>query len=143
MVQFYSQFLIGCFSYNVCITSWYCIDSFDQSFMGCQKYYVFLMIARIMTQSKSIAIPYYYKSTRDALFTIYRTEGWKALYKGLGPSLIGVSHVVVQFPTYEKIKSILFSIDVLIRKTTRKYRIKHFDCFFNIKNDCFHSYLSS
>lgn len=53
---------------------------------------------------------YYYTSTRHALYQIYNTEGWKALYKGLGPSLLGVSHVVVQFPIYEHIKQLCTSI---------------------------------
>ena len=45
--------------------------------------------------------PYYYTSTFNAFATIFQKEGWKALYKGLGPSLFGVSHVMVQFPLYE------------------------------------------
>ena len=39
------------------------------------------------------------------MITIYRTEGFRAFYKGLLPSLIGVSHVAVQFPLYEKAKA--------------------------------------
>ena len=46
-----------------------------------------------------------YRTTWDAIRTIYRTEGLRAFYKGLLPSLIGVSHVAVQFPLYEKAKS--------------------------------------
>ena len=29
---------------------------------------------------------------------IYETEGWKAFYKGLGASFLGLSHVAIQFP---------------------------------------------
>jgi solute carrier family 25 folate transporter 32 len=49
--------------------------------------------------------PYYYKSVRNALIEIPRKEGWKALFKGLGPSMMGVGNVAIQFPLYEKIKS--------------------------------------
>ncbi|KAJ3312547.1 hypothetical protein HDV04_002864 [Boothiomyces sp. JEL0838] len=63
---------------------------------------------RIMTQplAPTTHYPYYYTSTLDALSTILRKEGWPALYKGLGPSVLGVSHVVVQFPLYEYLKSL-------------------------------------
>ncbi|ODN82873.1 hypothetical protein L202_01131 [Cryptococcus amylolentus CBS 6039] len=46
-----------------------------------------------------------YKNTLEAIADIYRHEGPKAFYKGLLPSLMGVSHVAVQFPLYEKAKS--------------------------------------
>lgn len=46
-----------------------------------------------------------YRHTLDAVVRIYRTEGFRAFYKGLLPSLMGVSHVAVQFPLYEKAKS--------------------------------------
>ncbi|TPX36642.1 hypothetical protein SmJEL517_g01321 [Synchytrium microbalum] len=58
---------------------------------------------RFMTQSRATA--YHYSSTWSAFATIIRVEGWRTLYKGLGPSLLGVSHVCVQFPLYEKLKS--------------------------------------
>lgn len=45
-----------------------------------------------------------YRHTLDAVRTIYRTEGLQAFYKGLTPSLMGVSHVAVQFPLYEQLK---------------------------------------
>lgn len=46
-----------------------------------------------------------YRSTLEAFSTIYRSEGLKAFYKGLLPSLFGVVHVAVQFPLYEKAKT--------------------------------------
>ena len=45
-----------------------------------------------------------YKHTLQAFASIYRNEGFRAFYKGLLPSLMGVSHVAVQFPLYEKAK---------------------------------------
>lgn len=45
-----------------------------------------------------------YKHTLDACRTIYREEGLGAFYKGLAPSLLGVTHVAVQFPLYEQLK---------------------------------------
>lgn len=42
-----------------------------------------------------------YRGVADALVTIARTEGFRALYKGLLVSWIGATHVAVQFPLYE------------------------------------------
>jgi solute carrier family 25 folate transporter 32 len=41
----------------------------------------------------------------SSLRTVAREEGLKGLYRGLFPSLLGVAHVCVQFPLYEKFKS--------------------------------------
>ncbi|KIJ54845.1 hypothetical protein M422DRAFT_24741 [Sphaerobolus stellatus SS14] len=46
-----------------------------------------------------------YRHTLDAFITIYRTEGIRAFYRGLLPSLLGIMHVAVQFPLYEKLRS--------------------------------------
>lgn len=45
-----------------------------------------------------------YRHTWDAFVTIYRTEGIAAFYRGLFPSLLGITHVAVQFPLYEQLK---------------------------------------
>ena len=45
-----------------------------------------------------------YGNTLDAFLRIYRGEGIYAFYRGLIPSLVGVSHVAVQFPLYEELK---------------------------------------
>lgn len=45
-----------------------------------------------------------YRNILDAFAKIYRREGLGGFYKGLFPSLLGVSHVVVQFPLYEHFK---------------------------------------
>ncbi|RUS31001.1 mitochondrial NAD transporter [Jimgerdemannia flammicorona] len=57
---------------------------------------------RFMTQNEHTA--YRYRNTANAFTTIARTEGLRGFYKGLGPSLMGVSHVAVQFPLYERLK---------------------------------------
>jgi len=45
-----------------------------------------------------------YRNTLDAIRTIYRAEGISAFYRGLFPSLLGITHVAVQFPLYERLK---------------------------------------
>jgi len=40
-----------------------------------------------------------YKGTLDAVKTIVRTEGWKGLYAGLTPSIIGSSELLLAAAT--------------------------------------------
>lgn len=46
-----------------------------------------------------------YHGTVDAFRKIVRNEGWKVLWSGLMPSMIGLIHVAIQFPMYEKFKT--------------------------------------
>lgn len=55
------------------------------------------------TQEASAADPRY-RHTIDAIRRIYKTEGIRSFYRGLVPSLFGVSHIAVQFPMYEQLK---------------------------------------
>ncbi|KIM58778.1 hypothetical protein SCLCIDRAFT_1218328 [Scleroderma citrinum Foug A] len=56
---------------------------------------------RFMTQSRREVR---YRHTFDAARIIHETEGIRAFYRGLLPSLIGITHPAVQFPLYEWLK---------------------------------------
>lgn len=60
---------------------------------------------RFMTQS-ALDPSERYRHTWDALARIYRKEGIPGFYRGLLPSLFGISHVCIQFPLYEHLKRI-------------------------------------
>lgn len=61
-----------------------------------------------------------YRSIGHCFKTIYKDEGLKGFTKGLGPSLLGLFHVCVQFPLYENMK-----IDLANRsdKTTKDLNV--------------------
>ncbi|KAJ9478413.1 Mitochondrial nicotinamide adenine dinucleotide transporter 1 [Pseudozyma hubeiensis] len=61
---------------------------------------------RFMLQSHKDTGVKPYRHTGDAFVQIYKSEGLRGFYKGLLPSLFGVSHVAVQFPLYESFKGL-------------------------------------
>jgi len=71
---------------------------------------IWVIKTRLMAQSgwraasNNARPPWHYSSTLDAARKMYRSEGILAFYSGLGPALLGLAHVAVQFPLYEYFK---------------------------------------
>lgn len=45
-----------------------------------------------------------YKSLWKSIYRVYKNEGFLSLYTGLAASMLNISHVLVYFPIYEKLK---------------------------------------
>ncbi|KAK9467392.1 mitochondrial carrier domain-containing protein [Lipomyces arxii] len=63
---------------------------------------VWVVKTRLMTQNANTS--WYYRSTIDAFRQMYKHEGIQSFYAGLLPALLGLTHVAIQFPLYEKFK---------------------------------------
>jgi solute carrier family 25 folate transporter 32 len=71
---------------------------------------IWVIKTRLMSQVSRKATngarpPWHYRSTWDAARKMYKTEGILSFYSGLTPALLGLTHVAVQFPTYEYLKT--------------------------------------
>lgn len=65
---------------------------------------IWVVKTRLMLQSNLGPASTHYKGTLDAFRCIWNQEGIRALYRGLVPSLLGLFHVAIHFPVYEKLK---------------------------------------
>lgn len=63
------------------------------------------LVSQTSTSTKNT--PREYKSAMDVARKLYCREGVTSFYTGLVPALLGVTHLVVQFPLYEQFKSYL------------------------------------
>lgn len=57
------------------------------------------------TSRPTLQVPWNYSSTFDAARKMYTSEGILSFYSGLTPALLGLTHVAVQFPVYEYLKT--------------------------------------
>ena len=65
---------------------------------------IWVVKTRLMLQSNLGPYSTQYKGTMDAFQCIWNQEGIRAFYRGLVPSLLGLFHVAIHFPVYEKLK---------------------------------------
>ncbi|KXS17666.1 solute carrier family 25, member 32b [Gonapodya prolifera JEL478] len=63
---------------------------------------IWVVKTRMVTQRATDATRY--RSIIDAVWRMYRSEGFGAFYKGMVPALLGVSHGAIQFTIYEELK---------------------------------------
>ncbi|KAH6791484.1 folate transporter 1 [Perilla frutescens var. frutescens] len=68
---------------------------------------IWLVKTRLQLQTPQQVRPY--SGFHDAVRTILKEEGWKALYKGLAPGLFLVTHGAIQFTAYEELRKIFVS----------------------------------
>lgn len=65
---------------------------------------IWVVKTRLMLQTHIGSNTTHYQGTYDAFKKIINQEGVKALYAGLVPSLLGLLHVAIHFPVYERLK---------------------------------------
>ena len=70
---------------------------------------IWVIKTRLMSQvgataAKDTRTPWHYHNTLDAFRKMYKNEGISSFYSGLGPALLGLVHVAIQFPLYEYFK---------------------------------------
>jgi solute carrier family 25 folate transporter 32 len=64
---------------------------------------IWVIKTRMLSTARSA--PGAYKSTVQGALSLYREEGVRGFYRGLIPSLFGVSHGAIQFMAYEQLKN--------------------------------------
>lgn len=66
---------------------------------------IWVVKTRLMVQTGRESV--LYRGTLDAFRQMYKNEGIRVFYSGLVPSLFGLLHVGIHFPTYEALKKVL------------------------------------
>ena len=77
----------------------------SQSYNHARGQNLFPKTGNTPTARPTLSTPWHYNSTIDAARKMYTSEGIASFYSGLTPALLGLSHVAVQFPTYEFLKT--------------------------------------
>lgn len=62
-------------------------------------------VSRKSIAAKDAQTPWHYTSTFDAARKMYKSEGILSFYSGLSPALLGLTHVAIQFPAYEFLRT--------------------------------------
>lgn len=81
---------------------------------------IWVIKTRLMLQTHVSQHPTHYKGTFDAFRKIYKQEGIKSFYAGLVPSFLGLLHVAIHFPVYEKLKVAFNCYNIKDYKNSRR-----------------------
>lgn len=78
---------------------------------------IWVIKTRMMSQGSpsaaaSARAPWLYTGVWDAARKMYKSEGPRAFYSGLGPALLGLTHVAIQFPLYEILREEFTGIEM-------------------------------
>ena len=107
VVNFWSSIIAGASSTIVTNPIWVIKTRLmsQTSNHGRTRFSVFPKGANTPTSRPTLHAPWHYRSTLDAARKMYTHEGILSFYSGLTPALLGLTHVAVQFPAYEFLKT--------------------------------------
>jgi len=107
VVNFWSSIIAGASSTIVTNPIWVIKTRLmsQSSNSGRSKFSAFPKGANTPTSRPTLHAPWHYRSTFDAARKMYSHEGLKSFYSGLTPALLGLTHVAVQFPAYEYLRT--------------------------------------
>ncbi|KFG81420.1 mitochondrial carrier protein [Metarhizium anisopliae] len=108
LINFWSSIIAGASSTIVTNPIWVIktrLMSQSHSPARDHAHYMFPKPGNTPTARPTLNHPWHYRSTLDAARKMYTSEGLVSFYSGLTPALLGLTHVAVQFPTYEYLKT--------------------------------------
>ncbi|RCI15943.1 hypothetical protein L249_1958 [Ophiocordyceps polyrhachis-furcata BCC 54312] len=106
MVSFCSSIIAGASSTIVTNPIWVIKTRLmSQSHMPETDHHLDTLYPKASNTPRQSLYSWHYRSTMDAAKKMYMSEGLASFYSGLTPALLGLTHVAVQFPTYEFLKT--------------------------------------